>query len=267
MEAAWTREAHLALKKSERIQQTAFLLLDARRSGQLMSDLDPALQPATLNEAYAVQDAMAEISGPVAGWKIGAPRPDAVPLFGPMPLRFGVIPNGGEMKGERRLRGVEAEVAFLLRKDLPMRGLRYTRDEILEAIGSVHPVIEVLEPAFAEPDKAAYLAMVADLQMNGGLVYGPACEQWREIDVASEEVSVVIDGVVRWEGVGKNTNGPDLLRLLEYLANEGQYRTGGLQAGQWVTTGSWMGKLLCTGPASVAVEYKHFGSVAFSFEK
>ena len=267
MEAAWTREAHSALKESERIQQTAFFLIDARKSGRTVPDLDPALQPATLNEAYAVQDAIVEMTGPIGGWKVGAPRPDAVPLFGPMPLQFGMVPNGGEVKGERRLRGVEAEIAFLLRKDLPMRSVRYERDEVSEAIGSVHPVIEVLESAFTEPDKAAHLAMVADLQMNGGLVYGPACEHWREIELAAEEVKVVIDGVVRWEGVGKNTNGPDLLRLLEYLANEGQYRTGGLQAGQWITTGSWMGKLLCAGPASVAVEFKNFGPVAFSFEK
>ncbi len=267
MEAPWTREAYSALKGSERIQQTALFLVDARRSGRTVPDLDAALQPATLAEAYAVQDVMLEVCGPASGWKIGAPRPDATPLFGPMPLRFGLTPNSEEVEGERHLRGVEAEIAFLLRKDLPPRSLRYERDEILEAIGSVHPVIEVLESAFTQPDKAAHLAMVADLQMNGGLVYGPACDHWREIDIASEEVRVVIDGVVRWEGVGKNTNGPDLLRLLEYLANEGQYRTGGLQAGQWITTGSWMGKLLCANHASVSVEYRHFGSVAFSFEK
>ena len=266
MEAAWTREAHMALKESERIQQTAFFLLDARRSGRPVPDLDPALQPATLAEAYAVQDAMLEMLGPAGGWKIGAPRPDAVPIFGPMALQFGIVPNGGTMGGRRHLRGVEAEVAFLLRKDLPVRGIRYERNEILEAIGSAHPVIEVLESAFAVPDQAAHLAMMADLQMNGGLVYGPACEGWREIDIAQEEVKVVIDGEVRWEGIGRNTNGADLLRLVEYLANEGQYRTGGLQAGQWITTGSWMGKLLCAGHASVSVAYKNFGSVAFSFE-
>jgi hypothetical protein len=35
-----------------------------------------------------------------------------------------------------------------------------------------------------------------------------------------------------------------LLRLVLWLANEAQSRTGGLLAGQWITTGSWTGKNL-----------------------
>ena len=267
MVAGWTREAYEELKQSKRTQDTAFFLLAARQENHPVSDLDPALQPASLMEAYAVQDAMAAHLGTVGGWKIGAPRPDATPMFGPIPLSFGVLPTGSEIEGERRLRGVEAEIAFLLRRDLPARELPYKRPELLDAIAGVHPVIEVLESAFVAPDEAAHLAMVADLQMNGGLVHGPACENWKEIDIAREELSVVIDGVVRWEGIGKNTNGPDLLRLLEYLANEGQLRTGGLQAGQWITTGSWMGKLLAMSRSSVNVRYRQFGSVAFSFAR
>jgi len=269
MGAGWTRQAHDALRESERIQETANLLLNARRGLKPIADLDPALQPATLNEAYAVQDAMAErLGGPIGGWKVGAPRPDATPMFGPMPLNLGFLGSGQQMPGtSSRLRGIEAEIAFLLRKDLPRRDARYSREEILEAIGSAHPVIEVLESAFIAPDEASHLAMVADLQMNGGFVYGPACSDWQKIDIASEQLQVVIDGIVRWEGVGKNTNGPDLLRLVDYLVNEGQYRTGGLQVGQWITTGSWMGKLLAHGRSSVEVRFQHFGPVAFSFAK
>ncbi len=266
MEAGWNRQAFTALKDSERIGETAMLLLEARQSCRPIKDLDPALQPATLHEAYAVQNAMAEHLGPIGGWKIGAASPDATPMFGPMPLNLGFLGTGDEMPGARsRLRGVEAEIAFLLRRDLPIREERYTREEIVSAISSAHPVIEVLESAFIAPDEAAHLAMVADLQMNGGFVHGPACKDWQSIDIATEQVEVVIDGVVRWNGVGKNTNGPDLLRLLEFLANEGQYRTGGLQVGQWITTGSWMGKLLAHGRSSVEVRFSHFGAVAFSF--
>lgn len=267
MAGSWTREMHEALIRSARIQEIAVLLL-ACRDGHPIPDLDPALQPASLQEAYAVQDAMAERLGPMGGWKIGAPRSDAVPMFGPMPLPFGFIASGQQLPGKRgRLRGVEAEIGFLLRRDLPLRELPYSRDEILEAIGSVHPVIEVLESAFVAPDEAAHLAMVADLQMNGGFVYGPACPDWQSIDIESEQLEVVIDGVVRWEGVGRNTNGPDLLRLVEHLVNHGQFRTRGLQVGQWITTGSWMGKLLAHEQSSVEVRFRHFGTVAFSFGK
>ncbi len=268
MEAGWNRQAYETLRDSTRIQETAQLLLDAREHCRPVQDLDPALQPATLEEAYAVQSAMAGHLGPLGGWKIGAPRPDATPMYGPMPLHLGFLRSGEEMHtGRSRMRGVEAEIGFLLGKDLPVREERYTREEILSAIASVHPVIEVLESAFIAPDEATHLAMVADLQMNGGFVHGPACPHWQSIDIAAEEVEVIIDGVIRWQGVGKNTNGPDLLRLLEYLANEAQYRTGGLQVGQWITTGSWMGKLLAHSRSSIEVRFAHFGVVAFSFGK
>ncbi len=265
MSGMWTREAHAALVASERVQQTAEALLEARDKTAPLADLDPALQPASLHEAYAVQDAMAARLGPVGGWKIGAPNSQATPVFGPMPLRLGIVPSVAELKGARRLRGVEAEIAFLLRKDLPMRTAPYAREEILNAIRSAHPVIEVLESAFTAPDEAAHLAMVADLQMNGGLVYGQACDRWQEKDFASERVEVVIDGVVRWSGIGRNSNGPNLLRLVEYLVNEAQWRTGGLQVGQWITTGSWMGKLLAMQHSSVQVRFEHFGNVSCRF--
>ena len=266
MESGWNRQAFEALKDSDRVKETADLLLDARQGGRPLADLDPALQPATLYEAYAIQSAMAERLGPVAGWKVGAPSPEAVPMLGPMPLQFGLVRSGETLVGgQNRMRGIEAEIAFLLGKNLPVRGERYTREEIMNAIAAAYPVIEVLESAFVAPDKAAHLAMVADLQMNGGFVHGSACKEWKEVDIASETLEVSIDGVVRWSGAGKNTNGPDLLRLVEYVVNEGQFRTGGLQVGQWITTGSWMGKLLCHAQAKVEVRFAHFGAVAFSF--
>ncbi len=266
METGWSRQAWEALRGSERTVQTANVLLDARHNNRPIADLDPALQPATLDEAYAIQDAMADKMGPVGGWKVGAPGPDATPMFGPMPLHFGFLRTGDEMSGSQsRFRGIEAEIGFLIRKNLPVRHARYERDEILDAIASAHPVIEVLESAFIAPEEASHLAMVADLQMNGGFVHGPACPDWQTIDMAGERLEVIIDGIVRWDGIGKNTNGPDLLRLVEYVVNEGQVRTGGLEVGQWITTGSWMGKLLAHTRSSVEVRFAHLGAVAFSF--
>lgn len=266
MHSGWAHEAHEQLKHSARTQETANLLLEAREKRRPIADLDPALQPASLAEAYAIQDAMAERLGPVAGWKVGAARSDSTPMFGPMPQRLGLVRSGEQMPGNfSRLRGIEAEIAFLLQRNLPAREERYTREEILEVVSGAYPVIEVLESAFTVPDEATHLAMVADLQMNGGFVHGPACRDWQSIDIAAERLEITIDGIVRWNDVGRNTNGPDLLRLVEYLANEGQYRTGGLQAGQWITTGSWMGKLLAHERSSVEVRFAHFGSVAVSF--
>ena len=43
------------------------------------------------------------------------------------------------------MRGIEAEVAFRLGRDLPPRAAPYTRAEVMAALATAHPAIEVLE--------------------------------------------------------------------------------------------------------------------------
>jgi 2-keto-4-pentenoate hydratase len=107
--------------------------------------------------------------------------------------------------------------------------------------------------------------MVADLQMHGAFVYGAAVADWQRIDFSKERVTLAVDGVVRVERTGSNTSG-DLRRLLPWLANEGAARTGGLKAGQWVTTGSWTGVSLAIAGSQVDVDFSTAGGVHLRFE-
>jgi 2-keto-4-pentenoate hydratase len=252
--------------ENDRMRQAAEILLQARRERMPIHDLPPSLHPHTLDEAYALQDIVAEACGPIGGWKVGAPSPDATPLFSAMPFWGGYRPSGVHLIDHfRRLRGVEAEIAFQLAHDLPPREQAYSREEVRAAIASVHPAIELLESAFFEPDKADRLALIGDLQSNGGFVYGPALADWEQVDLAHESVTVTIDGAVRFEGTASNTAGTDLLRLVTYLANEGSYRTAGLLAGQWITTGSWSGKAIASLGSTVEARFSTFGAVTLSF--
>ena len=79
--------------REAQLMEAANLLLDARRTADPMVDLPAALQPTTMDEAYFVQDTMAEAYGAIGGWKIGAPTPDATPMFGPMP-KIWIRPSG-----------------------------------------------------------------------------------------------------------------------------------------------------------------------------
>ena len=235
--------------EESRIIDAADALLDARRTCRPIDNLPANLQPQSLDEAYAIQDRVMASLGEIGGWKIGAPSSDAMPMFAPMPLAW-IAATGSMLAGERwRFRGLEAEIAFLVGRDLPPRTKPYTREEVLAAMASCHPAIEVLEPAFADPVQVPRLSAIADLQMHGGFVYGPAAPGWQSIDFSKEHVLLVVDGVIRVEGTGSNTAG-DLLRLLPWLANEGATRTGGLRKGQWITTGSWTGNSLGS-PGSV----------------
>ena len=133
-------------------------------------------------------------------------------------------------------------------------------------MASCHPVIEVLESGLANPvDPAVRMSKDADLQMHGGLIFGPAYADWKSVDFSKERVTLAVDGVVRVEAIGSNTSG-DLLRLLPWLANEGSARTGGLTAGQWITTGSWTGYTPAMAGSTVDVHFSTMGRVGLRFE-
>jgi 2-keto-4-pentenoate hydratase len=242
--------------------QALDLLLTARRTLTPIADLPANLQPADLDEVYFLQDQLAAAYAPIGGWKIGAPTPDATPLFAPMPAAW--IAPSNSLLTTGRYRGLEAEIAFLVGQDLPPRTTPYTRDEVLAAIASCHPAIEVLESAFTDPTTVPRLASLADLQLHGGFIYGPAVPHWHSIHWSTEHVTLAVDGVLRVERTGSNTSG-DLLRLLPWLANQGAARTGGLRAGQWITTGSWTGNTLATACSTIEVLFSTAGRVDLRF--
>ncbi len=242
----------------------AGMLLRARRTNTPIDDLPAEVRPVTLDEAYFIQGRLALAYGEIGGWKVGAPTPDATPMFAPMP-RAWIASNNAELGGKHRFRGLEAEIAFLIEKDLPPREKAYSRDEVVAAIASCHPAIEVIESGLTDPTKAEKLSMIADLQMHGAFVYGEAVANWQSIDFSKEHVTLAVNGVVRVERTGSNTSG-DLMRLLPWLANEGATRTGGLKAGQWVTTGSWTGLSLGIAGSRVDVTFSTAGGVHLRFE-
>jgi 2-keto-4-pentenoate hydratase len=260
-------EHRISAPENDRMRQAAEILLQARREVTPIDDLPEKLRPRTLDEAYALQDLMALAMSPIGGWKVGAAGPEGAPMFSAMPAWGGYAGNGGHISAHfRRLREVEAEVAFLLDKDLPRREQAYSREEVSAAIGSAHPAIEFLESAFSEPAKADRLSVVGDLLMNGGFAYGAAVTDWQTHDLAKESVTVTVDGSIRFAGTTSNPAGTDLLGLVTWLANEGAERTGGLKAGQVVTTGSWSGKTGANAGSNVEVAFSTFGAVSVHFE-
>ena len=131
--------------REQQLIEAANLLLNARRTHTPIADLPVELQPTSMDEVYAVQDAIALAYGEVGGYKIGAGTADATPSFAPMP-RAWIAASGAVLTGPTyRYRVVESEVAFLVGEDLPPRATPYTRDEVIAAMASCHPAIEELE--------------------------------------------------------------------------------------------------------------------------
>jgi 2-keto-4-pentenoate hydratase len=253
-------------RKAELLSAAEFLLI-ARNTATPVQDLPAPMMATSLEEAYFVQDAMAQSLQPggIIDWKVGAPAPDATPIFGPM-IRAWVEADGCTFSDKRyRLRGLEAEIAFKIGTDLPPRSTPYTREEVIDAIESCHPAIEELESSFTAPSNVARFTMFSDLQMHGGFILGPAVADWQKIDITRESVALAVDGKVEVVRTASNTAGTDLLRLVLYLANEGSVRTGGLKRGGLITTGSWTGNTFAGPGSSVSVRFSTAGAVSLHF--
>jgi 2-keto-4-pentenoate hydratase len=248
----------------DRHADAATLLLSAWRDpSQKLNAFPGVVAPTDVAQAYAVQRRVAEGLGPIGGWKVGAPGPDAPPSCAPMPAHF-ISPSPAHIHAApNALRCVEAEIAFRMGADLPPRDEPYGRAEVIAAIACCVPAIEIVDSRFTHPDDMDKLSLLADSSSHGGFTYGPPAADWQGIDFAAETVRLVVDGV-EIKTATANPAG-DMIRLIQWLADTGTRWAGGLKAGQYVTCGSWTGKDYVGPQSHVQVTFAHAGTVAAEF--
>lgn len=247
----------------DRATRAAALLIEARQSGKRLAELPADCRPRDAAEAYAIQDAVARRLGPIRGWKTGAPGPEDEPAYAPI---FSVLAGPARFPAKtQRLFGIEAEIAFRLASDLPKRDKPYRSDEVVAAVASMHPAIELVDSRFAEWQKVDAMSKVADNQSNGALIHGPAVAGWQnlDLDLARPPITVTIDGTVAARTTGNS--GGDPLRLLTALANHCAGRTGGLRRGDMVTTGSITGVTFAKPGAVVIADFAALGTIRMEF--
>jgi 2-keto-4-pentenoate hydratase len=245
---------------SEHSKQAAEMLRAARRGDTApLPGLPDAVRPADQDAAYAIQRAAAE-GVAIGGWKVGAPNPTAACFCAPLPAA-GIKPSPAHLP-RGRLRGVEAEVSFRIGRDLPPRAAPYSREEVIAALATAHPSIEILESAYLDTKAVDQLSNLADSVSHGGFVHGPGLAAWQGLDFAAITVTQTID-----EQSISRTGNPagDMIRLVVWLANEGSRWAGGLKAGQFVTCGSWTGATLAPPGARVRVAFPGLGEAAAEF--
>src|SRR6266480_6836173 len=128
------------------------------RAGTKIDGLETSLRPRDRAEAYAIQAGIEKYSSEnLFGWKIAATSEAGqkhINVDGPMAGRIlteTVIPDGGtaSMAGNE-MRVAEPEFAFRMRVDLPPRSSPYSVQEVLDAVGTLHPAIEIPDSRFAD---------------------------------------------------------------------------------------------------------------------
>jgi 2-keto-4-pentenoate hydratase len=246
--------------QTEQVERAAALLVETRRSARPLRELPMDLRPVTQRDAYAIQDAVVACMGNVGGWKVGAKSPLAEPTCAPLLESLVLQSPHAFPSNALRLRGIEAEIAFLLARDLPPRSMAYTAAEVFAAIESVHPAIEIVESRFEDFRKTDPLSVLADSQSHGALVYGAGRADAIRIDPTHQEAVLYFDDAQVARTVDGNPAG-DLGRLLAWLANHCAIRCEGLRAGQLVTTGSCTGMLFARARTRVVAELGALGRV------
>lgn len=250
---------------SDPIERAAALLIEAHRSGRPIARRPKDAGPGTRDDAFAIQDRVLAALGHAGGWKVGASAPGAEPTVAPMPASL-TGPAPAALPSSRfGSIGVEVELAFRFAHALPPRGAAYEQDEVLDAVESLHPAIEVVDSRLGKWGAKDDLWKLADNQSNGFFLYGHAVEHWRDSDLAHAAVELVIDGKVAVSHDDGGNAGGDPLWLLVWLANHCGEARGGLAAGTIVTTGSCTGLVAVKSGAKITGRFPGLGEASVTF--
>lgn len=221
----------------------------ARARGVCVKDY-PGNLPATLDEAYAVQDrAISKWPDAVAGWKIGLIQPayrataGAERLAGPIFARQIFMQTPGTTLDMPVFDGgfaaVEAEFVLRLKSGLSGEA-PVTPEAAAQIVDSLYIGVEIASSPFAGINDLGPMSVVSDFGNNNGLIVGPAIDGWREMALGDMPARVEIDGrTVGRASAAAIPGGP--LGALCFLIELCRKRGIDLKAGDLISTGAATG--------------------------
>jgi 2-keto-4-pentenoate hydratase len=229
----------------EQAPDAAKSINSAWMTAKKLDQLPGKQSPRTVAEGYAIQAALAaHRAEPVLGWKIAATSKKGqkhigvdAPLGGRL-FQSRCVESGAHISmAGNAMAAAECEFVFRLGSDLPPRPEAYSRDEVMTAVASLHPGLELPDSRFRSFARAGAPQLVADNACTHWMVIGGACQaDWRGTDLALHATSLLVNGSVVTRGTGADVLG-DPRDALTWLANSHQWRGEGLTAGQYITTG------------------------------
>lgn len=229
------------------VSPIARAFVDARRAGRPVRDY-PGVQPASLDEAYRIQDgAISAWPDRIAGWKLGRINPPhdarfgagrlAGPIFARNIWTAGLTPAAFPVIGDG-FAAVEAEYVLELGEDAPDRD-GWSAETVAPLVGRVLIGVEIAGSPFAGINDHGPAVTASDFGNNAGLIVGPEIADWRA-RLAGLTCTMTIDGApVGQGGAASIPGGP--LESLAFLLNLLHRRGRRLEAGQLVSTGAATG--------------------------
>lgn len=251
------------------IDRAARILLDHWNAASRFAALPAEVQPADRREAYAIARRFGELrSGHVAGWKIAATSAAGqrhINVDGPLAGRIyadRLLPPGRPVPFvNNNMKVAEAEFAFRFGRALPPRAAPYGRDEVAAAVSALHLSIEIPDSRYEDFTRVGAGQLIADTACASYLVLGPpVAANWRALDLASQKVVGLRNGEKVAEGSGANVLGHPLAALT-WLVNEVSVYCGGIEADQFVTTGTCIVPVAIASGDRVAADYGALGAL------
>ena len=252
----------------------AELLWSAWNDERRIDAIPDPFRPTSRADGYQVQQSLAEISGQATvGWKIAATSAAGqahLKVDGPLAGRLlanRVHPDGTPIVlGNNGMRVAEAEFAFRLGRDLPPRSQPYELAEVMAAIDSLHPAIEIPDSRYNDFCIVGSPQLIADNACAHDFVLGqPTTVDWRAIDLSAHVVRLQLNGTVAREGIGANVLGDPRIAMT-WIANELREQGIGLLAGQFVTTGTSVVPVPIEQGSRLLADFGRFGIVTTEIE-
>jgi 2-keto-4-pentenoate hydratase len=252
-------------------------LCNAWNAGQAIIELPTELKPSSRSEGYAIQSLL-EIrsSQPLYGWKIAATSVAGqthIGVDGPMAGRIlaeRVLAEGSSVSlTNNRMSVAECEFAFKMKKTLMPRTQVFSVDEVMAAVGSLHPAIEIPDSRYQKFEAAGAPQLIADSACAHLFMLGKATTcNWRTLNLATHAVTASVtnsEGVLKHHhGIGSNVLG-DPRVALTWLANELRELGIALAEGQVVTTGTCIVPVAVLAGDHVQVSFGVVGDIEVRF--
>jgi len=235
---------------SDTITRAASYFHEIHRSRKPLPPTPPEISGASVEEAYAMQEALQALlaaeRGPIAGYKIALTTPVMQQLMGVDHSIAGAIFARTVHASPATLRhgdytriAVECEIAMRLGRDLPARAQPYSAESVAEAVEACMPSIELIEDhGCDEYKRVGGRGLIANNAWNAGCVLGAAVTDWRRLDLAEISGAMAINGVEIGRGRGGDVMNGHPLHALAWVANTVAARGRPLRRGMIVQTGS-----------------------------
>ncbi|PKP82423.1 MAG: 2-keto-4-pentenoate hydratase [Alphaproteobacteria bacterium HGW-Alphaproteobacteria-18] len=246
---------------------TADARADAFVSARLLAQplpVYPGTMPATLAEAYAIQNRAIQLwPDRLAGWKVGRINPPWDGVFGTDRLAGPIFASQvsratGDPVDCFIFQGgfgaVESEIVIVAGNDAPPEKLRWSLQDAADMAGSMHIGAEIASSCFPGINDHGPLVTISDFGNNNGLILGEEIPGWRAAAPTDWRLRTLIDG--REAGYADATTIPggpmeSFRQLLEITAARGLP----LRKGTLVSTGAVTGVHAAQAGQTATVEY------------